>query len=71
MNDEEQSNGLERKVLEIDTIPFPYIVVGEGPPVLMLHLPVRCLPRWQVPITVGLRWCCMPRRLRRRVTASR
>src|SRR5260370_39219 len=33
--------GFERKVLDIDTIPFPYIVGGEGPTVLLLHLPVN------------------------------
>jgi pimeloyl-ACP methyl ester carboxylesterase len=32
---------LERKVLDIDSIPFPVMVGGSGPPVLLLHLPVN------------------------------
>ena len=37
----ERNESLVRKVIEIDTIPFPYTVGGEGPPVLLLHLPVN------------------------------
>ena len=32
---------LERRVIDIDTVPFPYVVGGTGPPVLLLHLPVN------------------------------
>jgi pimeloyl-ACP methyl ester carboxylesterase len=38
---ESSSEKLERRIVEIDTLPFPYMVGGDGPPVLLIHLPVN------------------------------
>src|ERR671918_741101 len=32
---------LERRLIEIDTLPIPFMVGGEGDPVILLHLPVN------------------------------
>jgi pimeloyl-ACP methyl ester carboxylesterase len=35
------SSDCGRRVIEIDNIPFPYLTLGRGPTILMLHLPVN------------------------------